>query len=79
MFPSAEAEFLLDPGLRSEQEIVLEARSPSERLTFFVDDRALGTLRAPFRLPWRLQAGAHRVRVATPEGRQSALVAFQVR
>ena len=79
VFPNAEAEFLLDSGLRKEQEIVLEARSPSERLTFFVDDRALGTLRAPFRLPWRLQAGVHRVRVATPEGRQSALVAFQVR
>lgn len=79
VFPNAEAEFLLDPGLRSDQEIVLEARSPSDRLTFFVDDRALGTLRAPFRLPWRLQAGAHRVRVATPEGRQSELVAFQVR
>jgi len=79
VFPSAEAEFLIDPGLRSDQEIMLEARSPSERLTFFVDDRPLGTLRAPFRLPWRLRAGVHRARVATPDGQQSDLVAFQVR
>jgi len=79
LFPSAEAEFLLDPGLRSEQEIVLEARGPSERLTFFVDEQPVATMRAPFRLPWRLRVGAHRVRVATPEGVRSELVAFQVR
>ncbi|HEY0469193.1 MAG TPA: penicillin-binding protein 1C, partial [Polyangiaceae bacterium] len=79
LFPNAEAEFLIDPGLREDQEIVLEARSPSDRLTFFVDDRQLGTLHAPFRLPWRLKAGMHRVRVATPEGRRSELVNFQVR
>jgi len=79
VFPNAEAEFLIDAGLRSDQEIMLEARAPSERLTFFVDDRAIGTLRAPFRLPWRLQAGAHRVRVATPDGQQSELVRFQVK
>jgi penicillin-binding protein 1C len=79
VFPDADAQFLIDPGLRTDQEIVLEARSPSERLTFFVDDRRLGTLRAPFRQPWRLQPGVHRVRVATPQGQQSELVAFQVR
>ena len=79
LFPSAEAEFLFDPELRREQEILLEARSPSERLTFIVDDRPLGTLRAPFRLPWRLQPGLHRVAVTTPEGQRSELVAFRVR
>jgi len=79
VFPNAAAEFLIDPGLPRDQEIMLEARSASDRLTFFVDDCALGTLRAPFRLPWRLRAGVHRVRVATPEGQQSELVAFQVR
>lgn len=79
IFPSTEAEFLLDPDLGGDQEIVLEARARSEQLTFFVDDRALATLRAPFRLPWRLSAGAHRARVATPDGQQSALVAFHVR
>jgi penicillin-binding protein 1C len=79
VFPNAEAEFLIDPGQRSDQEIVLEARAPSERVTFYVDDRPLGTVRAPFRLPWRLQAGAHRVRVATPDGQHSELVRFQVR
>jgi penicillin-binding protein 1C len=79
VFPNADAEFVIDPGRHSEQEIVLEARAPSERLTFFVDERPLATLRAPFRLPWRLQPGTHRVRVATPEGQRSELVAFQVR
>jgi penicillin-binding protein 1C len=79
IFPVSEAEFVLDPDLHEAQEIVLEARGQSERLTFFVDDRPLATLRAPFRLPWRLKAGAHRARVATPSGQQSALVAFQVR
>ena len=79
LFPGVEAEFFIDPGARSEQEIVLEARAPGERLTFFVDDRPLATLRAPFRLPWRLQPGMHRARVATPEGQQSEQVAFQVR
>src|SRR6478609_12164152 len=79
IFPAPEAEFVIDPVVGQPQEIVLEARAPSDRLTFFVDDRPLGTLRAPFRLPWRLQAGTHRAQVATPDGRQSALVAFQVR
>jgi penicillin-binding protein 1C len=79
LFPNAEAEFLIDPGLRGDQEIMLEARAPGERVTFLVDDRPLATLRAPFRLPWRLQAGTHQVRVATPDGRQSELVRFQVR
>jgi len=79
LFPSAESEFAIDPGVLREQEIVLEARGPGERLTFVIDDRALATLRAPFRLPWRLQAGMHRARVVTPEGQQSELVAFRVR
>ena len=79
IFPNADAEFLLDSALRSDPEIVLEARAASDRLTFYVDERPLATLRPPFRLPWRLQAGLHRVRVATPAGRQSELIAFQVR
>src|SRR6188768_470141 len=79
VFPGADAEFLIDPAAREEQEILLEAHSASEQLTFFVDDRQLATLRAPFRLPWRLKAGAHRVRVATPEGQRSELVLFRVR
>ena len=79
VFPQPEAEFIIDPGGHREQEIMLEARSPSERLTFFVDGRPVGTQRSPFRLPWRLQAGAHRVRVATPDGQQSEPVAFRVR
>ena len=79
LFPNEDSEFLIDPGRQREQEIMLEARSPSERLTFFVDDQPLATLHAPFRLPWRLRVGAHRVRVATPEGQRSELVAFQVR
>ena len=79
VFPNSEAKFVIDPGLRSEQEIMLEARSPSDRITFFVDDRRIATLRAPFRVPWRLEPGLHRVRVAAPDGAQSELVAFEVR
>ena len=70
---------MIDPGLRENQEIVLEARATSQRLTFFVDDRRIATLAAPFRLPWRLEPGAHRVRVATPDGALSEAVAFDVR
>jgi penicillin-binding protein 1C len=79
VFPSAHAEFVIDPGLRNDQEIVLEARAESEQLTFFVDERRLATVRAPFRIPWRLAPGTHCIRVATPEGAQSELVAFEVR
>ena len=79
LFPSSRSEFVIDPGLRNDQEIVLEARAESDRLTFYVDEQRLATLRAPFRLPWRLAPGAHRVRVATPEGVASELVAFDVR
>ena len=79
IFPNAEATFVIDPGLREDQEIVLEARSRSERLAFFVDERRLATLSAPFRLPWRLSPGSHRVRVATPDGVVSEAVAFDVR
>jgi len=39
----------------------------------------VATLAAPFRLPWRLRVGPHRVRVATPEGTLSEPVAFDVR
>jgi penicillin-binding protein 1C len=79
VFPNAQASFVIDPGLRENQEIVLEARATSERLTFFVDDRRVATLAAPFRLPWRLEPGSHRVRVATPSGALSEAVAFDVR
>jgi penicillin-binding protein 1C len=79
VFPAAYSEFVIDPGLRNEQELVLEARARSDRLTFYVDDRPLATLPAPFRLPWRLTPGSHSVRVATPDGTRSELVAFEVR
>ncbi|MEO8905150.1 MAG: penicillin-binding protein 1C [Polyangiaceae bacterium] len=79
VFPSAQAHFVIDPGARDEQEIVLEARSASDSLTFFVDNRRVATLNAPFRVPWRLEPGAHRVRVATADGAQSVPVAFEVR
>jgi penicillin-binding protein 1C len=79
LFPNARATFVIDPGLREEQEIVLEARGPSERLSFFVDERKVATLRAPFRVPWRLSPGTHRVRVVAPDGMESEPVAFNVR
>ena len=79
VFPNAQARFVIDPGLREDQEIMLEARSPSDQLTFYVDERRVATLRAPFRVPWRLEVGTHRARVATPDGARSELVLFEVR
>jgi penicillin-binding protein 1C len=79
VFPGSHAEFVIDPGLRNEQEIVLEARAASDRLTFYVDEQRLATVHAPFRMPWRLTPGTHRVRVETPSGAESELVAFDVR
>ncbi|MET0792439.1 MAG: penicillin-binding transpeptidase domain-containing protein, partial [Polyangiaceae bacterium] len=79
IFPNPHSTFVIDPGLREDQEIVLEARGPSERLSFFVDEQKIATLRAPFRVPWRLAPGAHRVRVSAPDGAESEPVAFNVR
>ena len=44
-----------------------------------VDDRRIASVNAPFRLPWRLEPGSHRVRVVTPDGALSEAVAFDVR
>ncbi|MEP7049171.1 MAG: penicillin-binding protein 1C [Pseudomonadota bacterium] len=79
IFPSPQARFVIDPGARAEQEIVLEARAASDKLMFFVDERRIATLRAPFRLPWRLEPGSHRARVTTAEGVHSEAVIFDVR
>lgn len=79
VFPTAEASFVIDPGLREEQEIVLEARGGSERLTFVVDDRRVATLPPPFRVPWRLARGPHRAHVVSADGRESERVRFDVR
>jgi hypothetical protein len=58
---------------------VLEARGASERLTFYVDDRRVASLAPPFRVPFRLTRGAHRVHVVSPIGRESERVNFEVR
>jgi len=79
IFPNARATFVIDPGLRDEQEIVLEARGPSDRLSFFVDEHRLATVHSPFRVPWQLSRGLHRVRVVAPDGTESEPVAFSVR
>jgi penicillin-binding protein 1C len=79
VYPRDRESFVIDPGLRGSQEIVLEARADSSQLTFLVDDRKLATLPAPFRVPWRLTPGTHRVQVATPKGALSEAVAVEVR
>jgi len=79
LFPSAESAFVLDPGSRADQEIMLEARAGSPTLTFYVDEQKLATVRSPFRVPWRLAPGIHRARVAAPDGQSSELVSFEVR
>ena len=79
VYPNPQARFVIDPGLRNDQEIVLEARGASELLTFYVDDHRLATLRAPFRMPWRLSPGLHRAHVEASNGARSELVAFEVK
>lgn len=79
VYPVPETRFAIDPELHDQQEIMLEARGSSDLLTFLVDDRPLATLRAPFRVPWRLVPGTHRVRVVTADGARSELVSFEVR
>jgi membrane carboxypeptidase/penicillin-binding protein PbpC len=79
VYPLPAARFAIDPALHDDQEIMLEARGSSDRLTFLVDDRPLATLGAPFRVPWRLVPGTHRVRVVTADGARSELVSFEVR
>ena len=76
-FPRPQQAFAIDPDGPSRQEIVLSAATSATRLRFIIDGRPSAELRAPFRLPWRLTPGAHRIE-AEAGGVRSARVSFQV-
>lgn len=76
-YPHDGTVFRLDPDL-DRQEIVLSARAPEPSLVRYVlDGRELGTARSPFRLPWALERGAHRLEVSVG-GAPPAAVSFRV-
>jgi penicillin-binding protein 1C len=80
-FPGDGAEFVLDPEGPATQEIVLAARASegTRRLRFVLDGRRLSPLEPPFEMPWRLQAGRHRLSAQTGDGRLAEAVTFSVR
>jgi penicillin-binding protein 1C len=76
-YPHEGAVFRLDPDL-GRQEIVLSARAPEASVVSYVlNGRLLGTARSPFRLPWALEPGSHRLEVRIPSAPPAA-VAFRV-
>lgn len=77
--PGAGQLALLIPGVAArEQEIPLAAESASDQLSWFVDGRFLGTVRADEHLWWTPQPGRHLV-VVTDEAGRSAEQAVSVR
>jgi penicillin-binding protein 1C len=76
-YPHEGTVFRLDPDL-GRQEIVLAARAPEDVVVRYVlDGRPLGTARSPFRVPWALEPGAHRLEINAP-GAPVASVSFRV-
>lgn len=72
-FPREGQSFALDPDGPSRQEIVLSATSTAERLRFVIDGVPSAELRAPFRRPWALSPGAHRVEVQSSSGKSESV------
>jgi membrane carboxypeptidase/penicillin-binding protein PbpC len=67
-YPRDGTVFRLDPDL-GRQEIVLSVRAAERALVRYVlDGRLLGSARSPFRFPWALEHGAHRLEVSTAGG-----------
>jgi penicillin-binding protein 1C len=76
-YPHEGTVFRLDPDL-GRQEILLSARAAETSLVHYVlDGRLVGTARSPFRLPWALEQGSHRLEVSVPGG-APASVSFSV-
>lgn len=76
-YPHEGTVFRLDPDL-GRQEIVLSARAAEPSVVRYVlNGRLLGTARSPFRLPWALERGSHRLEVGVAGARWAA-VAFRV-
>ena len=77
-FPREHQRFVIDPDGPARQEIVLAAEASAKTVRFELDGRPSAELRPPFRLPWRLTPGEHRVEVVA-DGRRSAVTTFSVR
>ena len=77
-FPLEHQRFAIDPDGPERQEILLTAASSAPALRFIVDGQPSASQVPPFRLPWRLSPGAHRVSVAT-DTQTSPTVSFEVR
>jgi penicillin-binding protein 1C len=75
--PAPGQTFAIDPDGPERQEILLGASANSTSVRFIIDGRATTELGAPFRLPWRLTPGMHRVQVEA-NGVLSAPVTFHV-
>lgn len=71
-FPREDQTFTIDPDGPARQEILFSAASSAATLRFVVDGRASAEVRPPFRLPFRLTPGTHRVSVETNELRSAA-------
>jgi penicillin-binding protein 1C len=76
-FPLDGARFHVDPD-STKQEIVFAATAGEGRVVRFVlDGRPVGSVRAPFRVPWALERGAHRLEAFVGD-RRSEPVGFVV-
>jgi penicillin-binding protein 1C len=76
-FPRDGQRFALDPDGPTRQELVLSAVSSAARLRFIIDGHPSAELAPPFRMPWQLAPGSHRVTVEAA-GRRSQSVQFDV-
>jgi hypothetical protein len=47
-------------------------------MRFVLDGRELAIAAAPYRVPWALTAGSHRLSIETLEGRRGQTVEFEV-
>jgi hypothetical protein len=77
-FPREGSRFVLDPGVRLEQELVLRARAGTGPVRFILDGRAIAVAKAPFAVPWRMRPGEHALTVEIPGGGSSDVVRFRV-
>lgn len=76
-FPHDSQSFALDPDGPHRQEIVVTATASSRTVRFIIDGQKTAEMAAPFRLPWRLSPGTHRVEIEAAGARSSA-VTFRV-
>jgi penicillin-binding protein 1C len=76
-FPRDGQTFAVDPDGPARQEIVLAAAASSRTVRFVIDGRTTTELAPPFRQPWRLTPGVHRLEDESA-GVRSAAVTFQV-